>query len=271
MTAQPSLSRQILQLEEELGVKLFERTNRRVELTGTGRIFLIDAQRTLHAADASIRHARENAEGTRGELRLGFIGGATLLPLPSILREYRRRYPDVMVVPYAMSYPEQYLALHAGLIDIGWSVALLDVDIATVTVATSSLMAVVSSEHPMASRTIVDVADLTGETLIILSHATAPILYDETMRLCLANGFAPNRVHELLEEQTVLGLVAAGFGVALVPDPWSVIGIPGIVFRTLSIEMQLDAALCWHRERHTPIVRSFVQTTLEMVSISPNY
>src|ERR1700744_5405055 len=101
VTAQPSLSRQIQQLEDELGVQLFERTNHRVELTDAGRLFLIDARRTLQSADASMGHARENAGGTRGELRIGFISGAMLLLLPSILREYQQRFPNVTVTPYA--------------------------------------------------------------------------------------------------------------------------------------------------------------------------
>jgi DNA-binding transcriptional LysR family regulator len=110
-TAQPSLSRQIAQLEGELGVRLFERTNRRVELTDAGQLFLVDARRTLEAAEASIRHAREKRRRTRGELRFGFLGGAMLMRLPAILRAYRERFPNVSVVPESIQQRDHIPAL----------------------------------------------------------------------------------------------------------------------------------------------------------------
>ncbi len=269
-TAQPSLSRQIQQLEEELGVQLFERTNRHVELTGAGRMFLADARRTLQSADASVRHARENAEGTRGELRMGFIGGAMMMKLPIAMREFRRRYPNVDIVPHAMHYPEHHPALRAGTIDIAWTVAEPDPEIDSVTVATDELLAVVPADHPFASREMIRVSDFSNEGLVMLRYADSPRLHDETMRLCAANGFRPSHVYEVLEEETVLGLVSAGFGVALVPGPWSVIHVPGIVFIKLDGAFFIREQLSWHRERNSPIIRAFVDTTLDVLTNFPS-
>jgi DNA-binding transcriptional LysR family regulator len=265
-TSQPSLSRQILQLEDELGVMLFERTNRRVALTDAGRLFLADARRTLQAADVSVRHARESADGTRGELRIGFIGGAMLMLLPAILREFRQRYPNVVVLPHAMRYPEHVPALHAGSIDIAWTIAVSDPDIVSQTVTTDGLLAAVPSDHRLAEQTVIDIADFRGESLIVLSRASAPRLYDETMDLCSANGFRPVDIFEVSEEVTVLGLVAAGFGIALAPYPWSVMHMHGIAFRNITVDYYMNQALSWHRDRDTPIVKSFVATALEMLA-----
>jgi DNA-binding transcriptional LysR family regulator len=265
-TAQPSLSRQILQLEDELGVRLFERTNRHVELTDAGRRFLTDARRTLHAADAGIRHARENADGTRGELRIAFIGGAMLMALPAVLREYRRRYPNVEVTPRVMHYPEHAPALHAGNIDIAWTIPTADPDIAAQTITTDNLLAALPSDHPLSRKTIIDVADFSDETLVVLARAVSPSLYDTTLEICSTNDYHPPHVHEAHDEPTLLGLVAAGFGIALAPYPWSVIHIPGLVYREMSTNTKFYEALSWHRDRHTPIIQAFVETAMHVLA-----
>jgi DNA-binding transcriptional LysR family regulator len=265
-TSQPSLSRQIVQLEDELGVMLFERTNRRVALTDAGRLFLIDARRTLQAAGVSVRHARENADGTRGEIRIGFIGGAMLMLLPAILREFRRRYPKIVVLPQVMQYPEHVPALHAGSIDIAWTIAVSDPDIMSQTVTTDALLAVVPSDHRLVNQNAIDIANFRGESLIMLSRATAPRLFDETLDLCSAAGFRPAEILEVGDEAIVLGLVAAGFGIALAPYPWSVMQLHGIAFRNVTAEYSISQALSWHRDRDTPIVKSFVATALEMLA-----
>jgi DNA-binding transcriptional LysR family regulator len=268
MTAQPSLSRQILQLEDELGVRLFDRTNRHVELTDAGRGFLVDARRTLHAAEASMRHARENAEGTRGELRIGFIAGAMLQLLPSALREYRRRYPNVDVSPHIINYLDAVPALLAGNIDIAWTVATTDPNIASQTIARDRLLAALPSDHRLANEETIAVGDfLDEETLVAFSRSIAPRLYDVVLELCLTSGFHPSSVHEATDALSVLGLVAAGFGVSLIPFPWSVIHVPGVVFREITSDLYFEESLSWHRDRAAPIVRAFVDATVELLAV----
>jgi len=266
MTAQPSLSRQILQLEDELGVKLFDRTNRHVALTDAGRRFLIDARRTLHAADASMRHARENAEGTRGELRIGFIAGAMLQLLPSALREYRRRFPNVDVSPHIINYLDAAPALLAGSIDVAWTVATNDPEIASQTVAHDRLLAAVPADHRLAQNETIDVGEFSGEPLVAFSRSIAPRLYDVILELCFTSDYHPPSVHEAVDALSVLGLVAAGFGVSLIPFPWSAIHVPGVAFKEITNDFRFEEALSWHRNRATPIVQAFVQTTVELLA-----
>jgi DNA-binding transcriptional LysR family regulator len=264
VTAQPSLSRQILQLEDELGVRLFERTKRRVALTSAGAIFLADARRVMLAVDASVRHVRESADGTRGQLRIAFISGAMMMKLPAVLREYRRRYPDVEVVPHAMPYPEHIAALRGGTIDIAWSIATPDPDIASQVVRRETFLVVLPDNHPLASREVIDLEALRRESLVVIARTISPVLYDDTMANCLAGGMRPPQIHEAFEEESVLGLVAGGFGIALVPFAWSRIGVPGLVFRGTSAESTLAESLIWHRDRSTPLVSAFVETALAM-------
>ena len=268
-TAQPSLSRQILQLEDELGVPLFRRTKKSVQLTDAGRAFLIDARRTVQSAEASMRHARENADGTRGELRIGFMGGAMLMSLPAIFRSFKRRFPDVMLTPHAMRHPDHVPALRSGSIDIVWTVTVDEPDIVSQSITTDVLWAALPADHPVAAKAEIDIADLGTEPILMLARNIAPVLYTETVRLCNMHGYHPAEILEVQEEPTLLGLVAAGFGVALVPHPWSAIRIPGLEFRRLRATFAYTDFLAWHHERYTPLVRSFVNTVVEIVGAQP--
>jgi DNA-binding transcriptional LysR family regulator len=264
VTAQPSLSRQIQQLEDELGVKLFERTNRRVALTPAGEIFLGDARRVVQTVDASVRHVREAADGTRGQLRVAYISGAMMMRLPAVLREYRRRFPHVEVVPHATPYPEHVAALRDGSIDIAWSIAVPAPDIAAHVVRQDGLFLVLPEGHPALDDDRVDPRRLQGESLVVIARTISPALYDDAMQGTAAAGFRPVQIHEAYEEEGVLGLVAGGFGVALVPFAWSRIGVPGIAFRRPASDYVLAESLIWHRDRHTPMIQAFVDTALAL-------
>ena len=254
-----------MQLEDELGVKLFERAHRKVALTAAGRIFLADAQRTIAAADASVRHARETSDGLRGELRIAFIRGAMFMMLPPVLREYRNRFPDVTVEPHATHYIHHVPALHAGTIDIAWTIAQPDPEIASQPIAQDTLLVALPSDHKLASEHAVDIGRLGDDPLVVIERTVSPQLHDETLRLCLEHGYRPSRLIEVAEEDSVLGLVAAGFGVALVPHPWSVIRITGIAFRPFPQTTSITQSLIWHRDHETATTRAFVATTLELM------
>jgi DNA-binding transcriptional LysR family regulator len=265
VTAQPSLSRQIQQLEEELGAPLFERTNKRVALTTAGRNFLIDAKRVLQLADASVRHARENAEGTRGELRIGFIGGAMMMEMPLVLSTFRRRFPHVELVPYAI-HNGHVAALADGRIDIAWTVPPAHPDFGTRDITSDWLAAALPEDHLLATTERVDLTDLADEPLITLASSVGPLLHDTVIELALRHGYRPSRLYEVNDEVTALGFVAAGFGVALVPHAWSVIHIPGVVHLPLTVDLSVRQMLCWRLEGYTPLVRSFVETASEVLS-----
>jgi DNA-binding transcriptional LysR family regulator len=260
-TAQPSLSLQIRQLEDEIGARLFDRTKRSVRLTDAGRVFLIDARRTLAAADDAVRHVHEAADGTRGELRIVFIGGAMMRRLPAVLRAYRRLYPNVIVHARALPYPQHAAALAAGTVDIAWGITAPNPLLEEFRLTTDPLVAALPTKHPLAQRATVRVRDLGTQPLITISQAASPLLYRETLSLCIANGYRPEHIEEVGEEITVLGFVASEFGIAVAPRAWQAVRFPGVVFRPLSPRVEIQEVLSWPIDRSTALVRSFVDTT----------
>jgi DNA-binding transcriptional LysR family regulator len=265
-TAQPSLSRQIRDLEGELGVELFVRTNHGVVLTDAGRIFLSGAKRTLAQADESARQVRENAEGSRGQLRLGFIAGAMMAGLPSVLRAYHRRFENVDVMPYPLNLPDFVPALYNRTIDIAWTIKGVDPEIENRDIGKIAILAAFPAGGPRAKGGPINIAEFSGQALVIVSRAFSPILYDDTLQLCATAGFRPTHIYEVSDVISILGLVAAGFGVALVPESWSKIHIDGIAFHEIDSKYRYSQVLCWQRERETPMVRGFVETALEVIS-----
>src|SRR5271170_7371582 len=103
-----------------------------------------------------------------------------MMALPLVLREYRRRFPDVTVIPHAMHYPEHLPALHAGTIDVAWTFALPDPEITSKTVADDGLLVVVPTDHPLAKRKTIDVSAFTDEPLVVIAREASPWLHDET-------------------------------------------------------------------------------------------
>ena len=265
VTAQPSLSRQIVQLEDELGVRLFERTNKRVTLTDAGRSFLIDSKRVLQLADASVRHARENAEGTRGELRIGFFRGAMMTEMPLVLSTFRRRFPYVELVPYAM--PNEHMeALLDGRVDVAWTVPTAHPDFGTRDITSDRLSAALPADHALATTERIDLTDFGDEPLITIAPSIGPLLYEAVVELAMRQGYRPSRIYEVNDDVTALGFVAAGFGVAIIPQAWSAIRILGVVHRPLMVDVSVRQTLCWRIDSYTPLIRSFVETASEVLS-----
>jgi DNA-binding transcriptional LysR family regulator len=187
-----------------------------------------------------------------------------MMKLPAVLREYRHRYPNVEIVPHAMPYPEHIAALRGGTIDIAWSIAIPEPDIASRVVRRDAFLVVLPDDHPLAPQELVDLRELHGESLVVISRTVSPVLYDDAMASCLTSGLRPPQIHEAYEEESVLGLVAGGFGFALVPFAWSRIGVPGVAFRRTSSDTTLVESLIWHNDRSTPMVRAFIEAALAM-------
>jgi DNA-binding transcriptional LysR family regulator len=266
LTAQPSLSQQIQQLENDVGTPLFLRNNRRVELTDAGRTFLVDAQRILSDVDTSLRHVREVIDGTRGELRVAFIPGAIMTYLPAVFRAFRMRFPNVDVIPHALPFVQHASALHTGSVDVAWTGRTLDPALASQLVVDELTCAALPAWHRLAMRATIDVREFDADPLIVMSARVSPLLHHEIVALALARGYAPGRIHETDEEETVLGLVASGFGIALVPRSWSVMHIPKLVFCRIEPEHRLPQVLSWNKARSSPLVQSFVDVTLDVIA-----
>lgn len=210
---QPPLSMQIQNLENELEVVLFNRTNRSVELTEAGIRFYQDIVKIIDSLESSIENVKRIHRGKLGSLRVGFVGSATYDILPAVLRDFRQQYPDVQVHLSELSTPAQLEALRQNEIDVGVLRPPVPGDtLHTEIVSIDPCVLAVPKQHPLLELKEVTLAELKPYPFVLLSPKTWPGLYTEILGLC-----HPIIQQEALEFQTVIGLVAAGIGIAIVP------------------------------------------------------
>ncbi|MGB6244980.1 LysR substrate-binding domain-containing protein [Gordonia sp. (in: high G+C Gram-positive bacteria)] len=245
--AQPPLSAQIRQLEDELGVQLFIRSTRRVELTPAGRVYLERVREILDAVDAAGDQAQRVAEGLQGSLAIGCVGSATYSLFPRLVRALRDELPGVDVsVRGEMLAPDQVSALEAGQIDL----ALLRPPVAgsrivVEPVRRDRLIAVLPDSHPLTAETELDVAELRHDDFIVHAGHGRSVMSGLVTAMCTDAGFVPRVRHEVAETSTLVTLVAAGLGVAVVPEPTSALDLAGVCYRPLRPETGIDLAAAW--------------------------
>ena len=211
---QPPLSIQIQNLEKEMGVLLFLRTNRSVELTPAGQHFYHDLVKVIDILEGSIENAKRIHLGKLGSLRVGFVGSATYDILPAVLRVFRKQFPDVQVHLSELSTLAQLEALRQNEIDVGvLRPPVLEDTLHTEIVSIHPCVLAVPKQHPLLELDVVTLEDLKHYPFVLISPKTWPGLYTEILGLC-----HPVIQQEALEFQTVIGLVAAGMGIAIVPQ-----------------------------------------------------
>ncbi len=258
---QPPLSRQIQMLEHALGVSLFERTSRSVHLTPAGRSFLPEAKRLLRLAEAAALDARRVARGDSGVLKLGFTGGSSYAFLPRIVTTSASEMPDVELVLREMPTLEQMDALTSGRLDAG--LVRLPVDrrgMDLVCVARDEIVLAAPDAHPLAtSATPPGVHDLDRIPLVMYSPTDNRFFYDLISGLFRAANVEPLYAQHVNQIPTILGLVSAGVGVAVVPHSASNLAIRGVTFRELRPKPAAVAELhlIWRRTQDNPALRSF--------------
>ncbi|KPV45102.1 LysR family transcriptional regulator [Alicyclobacillus ferrooxydans] len=256
---QPPLSQQILQLERELGVQLFFRTKRKVELTAAGAVFLVEARAILKRVDHAADLARRADSGEIGELSIGFVGSATYDVLPVVVREYQRRYPGVHLSLTEMSTPLQVESLARGDIDIGVLRPPVSSGLEALTVQSARCVLAIPQGHPLAQSDTISLHDTATVPYVLLSRKTWAGLYDDIVSLCNQSGFAPNIAQEALEFQTVIGLVAAGIGIAFVPPSSQNLHARDVVYRTVEDVAPMAAmGIAWRTGDSSALVRNFV-------------
>lgn len=233
--AQPPLSQQIRQLERELGVTLLTRTTRTVELTPAGRTYLRRVIKILDSVDEAGHQARRLAEGTEGQLTIGCVGSATYSLLPQLVLALRETLPGVDVgVRGEMLAPAQVSALLAGEIDLALLRPPVHQDgIETEVLRRDRLLVALPAGHRLAALSEVPVEDLRDEDFV--AHAAGrSVMHSLLNAAAAAAGFVPQVRHEVAETSTLVTLVAAGLGVAIVPEPTAELGITGVAYRPLS-------------------------------------
>jgi DNA-binding transcriptional LysR family regulator len=260
--AQPPLSQQIRRLEADLGVELFRRSSRKVELTEHGRLLLDAARRALGEAD----NVRELADGLRtgaaGRLRIGFVASVLNWGLAAWLRRLRDSHPGIEVTATQMPVIDQVEALTDNHIDIGFTLSRLTYEHLHVQViAVQPLLAVLPDDHRLANADQVELAELADETFVTWRAPFGPHLDDFITRACAEAGFLPTVAYQGPQIHTVVHMVAAGFGVSLVAECDRHIGAPGVVFTPLAPPAPWTVlSAVRHRLRRSPIVDGLMST-----------
>lgn len=217
--SQPPLSQQIQLLEQQIGARLLARTNRSVALTPAGKQFLADSRQILtQVEDAAARAARLH-QGQTGELRIGFTSSAPFIKAVSdTLSSFRRRYPDVHLQTREINTREQIAPLHDGTLDLGlMRNTQLPETLAWQVVLREPLLAMVPRDHPLAAQTCVTLGELAKEPFVFFDPHVGTGLYDDILGLMRRYGLTPVIAQEVGEAMTIIGLVAAGLGVSILP------------------------------------------------------
>ncbi|MBE9047397.1 LysR family transcriptional regulator [Pleurocapsales cyanobacterium LEGE 10410] len=261
ITQQP-LSRQIKDLEEELGVELFYRTKRTVHLTEVGEIFLVEARKILQQVDCAVESVKQASQGKIGRIMIGFTGSALNTVLPTAVRQFKQLYPKVDLTLKRMQTPEQLLALDNGQIDLGLLHPPINDDgLILETVYREQLVAALPDNHPFAKDISkpISLQQLANESFILFPRHIGSVLYDRIINLCQQTGFSPNVVQEAIPQQTILGLVAAGIGISLIHSSVKTLGRHGVVFRDLiELTPTLETAVAWSPHTTNPVLPYFV-------------
>lgn len=232
--AQPPLSQQIRQLEGELGVRLLERSTRRVDLTEAGAAYLERVRGILAEVEDAGEEARRIASGLQGRLVVGCVGSATYSLLPALARSLREELPGVdFAFRGEMLVPAQVSALLKGDIDL----ALLrppveEPAIRLRTLRRDRLIVALPEGHRLARRRRLRVEDLRDEDLVVHT-SRGSVMHRAVVELCRGAGFEPLVRHEVAETSTLVTFVAAGLGLAVVPEPVAELGVPGATYRPL--------------------------------------
>jgi DNA-binding transcriptional LysR family regulator len=260
--AQPSISEAVSDLEHELGLKLFSRTHRNARVTPEGEIFYADAVRVLQLAETAILTAKRAAQGKVGRLSIGFIGSATLSFLPDLIRRYKLEYPNVKLALHDLYPVELDQACDRGEIDIAITRALSlerSKNRQSRVLLRDPLIAVLPRSRKLKSRNKkIRFADLANERFILFHRKGAPAVFDTIVGACRSHGFSPRVENEPNSMQTILSLVEAEEGVAIVPASISNLRSKGVQFVRLVPDLYLDLIAVWPLGEPSAVLHTFL-------------
>jgi DNA-binding transcriptional LysR family regulator len=256
--AQPPLSRQIQALERELGFDLFDRRARRVELTPGGEALLTHVRGVFDSLEEGIQAARRAAKGETGRISVGYPSSLAYSGLTDLLRAFRARSPEVDVVVHEMPPQESLSALRERRIDVGFVRASVDDPlISAERVRREPLMVALPADHPLASRKRIALSLLANEPFVSFPRARGAAYFDQIMRLCHAAGFTPRIVQEAVQLD-MASLIAAGFGVGIVPASMQEAARSGMTLRPIVGSPKTELFVAWRSNDASPVLRDFL-------------
>jgi DNA-binding transcriptional LysR family regulator len=261
---QPALSRQIRALEEEMGLRLFERDRRRVRLTPAGAVFLDQVRVLLEHVARAVEMARRADRGEVGSLGIAYVPAMASTGLPEIVRGFRKRFPGVDVRLQEMSPAMQVEALLGERVDVGFVRGPIhEPALATETVLEEPLVAALPSGHRLGRHKRLGLAMLAGEAFVLQARSRGPGSHDQILAVCRSAGFSPRVVQEGSQAE-VASLVAAGAGVAIVPASLRAIRRAGVLYRPLHERPMTQLDMVWRKDAALPVLDAFLTEVRRM-------
>lgn len=263
--AQPALSRQVRQLEEEIGIELLERLPRGVRLTPAGRTYAAEVAAILAQVDAAGKKARSIATGNAGTLSVGFNDVASWHDgIPHRINAFRREYPDIAIELLPLSSMAQIRALHEGKLDAG---IVYDVHcsaddelvLRSTTINLSTIRLAVPAGHRLAQKTRIEIVDLKDEPLVWLSRDNLQRYSNQLLSACMDSGLSPVIIQEVSTLSIQLSLISAGMGLGLVGSEVESRVPRNVILRKVrGLNVSFRLVLVWRRDNKAPALANFV-------------
>ena len=259
--SQPPLTRQIQQLEEELGVRLFLRTPKGVELTTAGTLLLEDAANILALMQRAQERTQLAGSGHLGRIDVGIFGSAMLNVIPRLLLTFRNLYPDVVLSLHNMNKTQQIDALRDRRLTIGFNrIIPAHEDIVIERVLTERILVAINRSHKLAYLREIPLAEIAQVPLIVFPNQSRPSFADDIISLCHNEGFQPQIVQEVEDVVIAVSLVSSGFGISLVPESGANLKLPGVVYRPLKKDPSpsVDLSCIYRKDDPSPLLHAFL-------------
>jgi len=258
---QPPLTRQMQQLEEEIGAQLFNRNARGIETTEVGRLFLQEAKNILALADQALERTLQASQGKLGRIDIGIFGSGIFGIIPKMLLAYRQAFPEVNVVLHSLNKGEQVAALRQRRLTVGFNRLLQDApDIDSEVILWEPLYLAINRTEPLSREREIPWLELANHPLVLFPSGSRPSFIDRVLELCRQDGFQPKVVQEVGDAVNGVALVASGFGVCIVPESATNLKLPGVLYRPLKRNPppKVDLSCIYRAGDDSPILQSFL-------------
>jgi DNA-binding transcriptional LysR family regulator len=258
---QPSLSRQIQNLEKELRIILFERNQRQIRLTAPGQIFLAEVEQIILRFDQGIRVLERASRGEIGQLTVGFQGSSVYDIIPVSIKAFSERFPGVEVIMQPMETSEQVIAIAENNLDVGFVIPpITDASLEVEILLQEPLVLALPENHPLAAQSEIAIAALANEPLILASRDRGCGLHEQIFEIYQRAALRPNVVCAAREMQVMLGFVAAGMGISLLPSHVKNFQRTGVIYRQLIPEAPIAGlGIAWKPNNPTPVLLAFLE------------
>ncbi|MCK8520618.1 LysR family transcriptional regulator [Aquimarina sp. D1M17] len=259
--SQPGLSRQIKQMEEIIGAKLFLRDKRNVQLTTAGMYLKKELEFIFNHIDFTVKHTRLIDQGSNGEVRIGFLGSAMQTIIPEVLIKANKRYPNIQFSLEEMSNYLQVEAIEKDQLDLGFvRIARVPEGLNMKTIVTDTFSLVLPESHFLDKNSFKNIAQVSNESFILFSSDYSSLYFDKIMSICEDKGFTPKVSHKSVHAQTIFKLVESGLGVAIVPTSLQYGFDLGVKFLEIPrIPQRAELSVIYKKDNRNPALQQIIE------------